>query len=298
MGGRHTMNIRRAKPRTWPRLLLTRHDKGSEPGQNKGRDEQWGQQRDVVGDAALARWLAAAEEARSDPTGRRYWSLYTSPIFAEVWYAARDAGERLRAEALVTLYQKRARPGGTHPDPRLPAAFSERAILSTVARRLGLQISQRPTPKTLESAEHAEQTEPKESGGPIVWLMTYPREDGVAPTIWLHEETKRITDDRILFELACMIGFITREEGRMLDPDAPHGVTLLPQAPGALVLMHQFAKALLCRSGGCPSELECSCDLLWQRYNAPPPDHVQSTDALDREEVMRKTPDLRRSQES
>lgn len=248
------MHIRRVKPRTAPRVTS------------------------VQSDDTLARWLAEADMARADPTGRRYWSIYTSPVFAEVWYAARDAGERTRAEALVTLYKQRAQPGGAHPDPRGPAAFSERAILSTVARRLGLQIWQHP------AAEQAE------SGGPTVWLMTYPREENVTPTIFLHQETKRITEPRILFELACMIGFISREEGRMLDPEAPHGATLLPTDPGALVLMHHFAKALLCRSNGCPPELGCSCELIWQRFNAPPPDHEQSTDTLDREEILRRTP--------
>jgi hypothetical protein len=60
---------------------------------------------------------------------------HSSPsLFAEEWYHMRELGEYDRAQVLSALYTRRPHPGGSHPDPRVPAAFSHRAILAAVAR--------------------------------------------------------------------------------------------------------------------------------------------------------------------
>jgi len=67
--------------------------------------------------------------------------LYQSRPFAELWYGARSAGERIRAIALERLYRNRPRAGGSHPNPREPAAFSSQAVLSVAASLVDLRIS-------------------------------------------------------------------------------------------------------------------------------------------------------------
>lgn len=252
-------------------------------------------------DDILARWLAATDLARADATGRRIWQIYDTPAFAELWYAARDAGERMRARAVGYLYGNRQYPGGRYPDPREQATFSERAILSTAANQIPIQVWQMPsttaTTATVDAAgaSVADVADMADVDEPAAWLITHPRDaNGVTPPpqIMLHAITPAVPEARILFEMACLLGFITKEP-RMLDPDAPHGVTMMPTNPSILSLLHQFAIALLCLDPDCPEDWTCQCNDVRRRYNAPPATHDQPTDVLNREDLRRATPRLR-----
>ena len=255
-------------------------------------------------DEIFARWLTDITLAHTDATegaGQQLWRILCSAPYASLWYAARDAGEAVRARALAQLYAHRPNPGGPYPDPREPAAFSERAILTTAARQLGLNVWQRPTP----SAPLAQQgigvsgvagvsgaTGATGATEPIVWLITFPvSDDGqpIPPTLALHEFTPAVTEPFLLFEMACMLGFITKHQHALLDPNAPPGVTLMPHNPGLASLLHQFAIALLCLDPLCPQDWTCHCNRLRAQYNAAPPDHDQPTDTLTLADLQRHT---------
>lgn len=121
------------------------------------------------GSEVLARWLATTEQARHDETYHQYWQIYNSAAFADLWYEARAAGERVRARAVAHLYAHRAKPGGAHPDPRAAAAFSERAILTTAAHLEGITV------RTYRlTAEDEEQQQQGQQRLPLAWLATYP----------------------------------------------------------------------------------------------------------------------------
>jgi len=269
------------------------------------------QQRVTQEQAILARWLTEAEQANRDPTGRHAWQLYQSPIFAELWYAAREAGERVRARAMAQLYAHRAQPGGRYPDPREEGAFSVQAILTAAARSEGLQIRTYPLADPDDSddsddSEHASgPTDASSDAGagddgggrrhtnppdlPYAWLITYPPSptgQRIPPQLWMHPPTDQYPLGRALFELACLLGYITREP-RLLDPDAPHGMITLPQEPGIIMLMHHFAYALLHLAPICPPELGCSCAVIRQRFTAPPADHPQPTQTLTLADLAR-----------
>ena len=279
------MPMRRLRPVTNPRISThpTNPTNPANPAANPVND--------VDGAETLAHWLAATHRARADTTGRRIWQITDSPEFAELWYEARDAGERARARAVAALYANWSHPGGRYPDPREPAAFSERAILTKAANICKMRVWQRPVPSaplTEMGARIAGQPEE-----PIVWLMTFPPDqDGkpVQPTLALHEATLAIPEARILFEMACMLGYLTKAQLHMLDPNAPHGVTLLPRDPSLVSLTHQFAIALLCLDPCCPEEWSCQCNLVRKRYNAPPPEHEQPTDTLNVADLRRAIP--------
>ena len=283
------MAMRRLRPVTIPRIWKSSRTDNRPDGRHDGRQD------DALGADILAYWLAATRRARADATGRRIWQIYDSPEFAELWYAARDAGERVRAKAVAALYANWSHPGGRYPDPREPAAFSERAILTAAAGIYSMHVSQCPVPATpfaevgaRFAGRHDEWNEP------IVWLMTFPDDhDGkpVQPILALHDETPALPEARILFELACILGFITKAQLRMLTLSAPRGVTLLPRDPGLVSLTHQFAIALLCLDDPwCPEEWSCQCNLVRKRYNAPPPEHEQPTDTLNVADLRRAIP--------
>jgi hypothetical protein len=242
-------------------------------------------------DDLLAYWLAQTDQARADPTKQRLWSLLTSNTFADLWYEARNAGERFRAATVAALYAQQQQPGGRYPDPRLPAAFSERALVDAAARSLGLTIWQQP-PCSPQGAHH-------DAREPLALLMTYQRKDNMAPKLIVHAEMPHagVTQTRLLFEMTCMLGYITREQCRMLDPDAPHGTTLLPTSPGARTILHQFAFAFLYLEPRCPDEWTCHCNLLRAQYNAPPASHAQPTDTLALADLAAETERLRSDQQ-
>lgn len=219
-------------------------------------------------DDILARWLAATDHAATDRSGWSYWQLVTSPTYAELWYEARAAGERLRARAVSALYARNAHPGGRHPDPRGPAAYSERAIVAQAYRTLGIRLWQQPP-----CVRH----DPNE---PTVLLMTYPRDMGLTPSLLIHAETADVPHGLILFRMAAMLGYLTREHARLLDPDAPHGPRLIPLNPGIREILHQFAFAFLYLEPQCPPEWDCQCATTRSRFNAPPAEHEQPTDTL------------------
>lgn len=252
----------------------------------------------VEEDRLLARWLAQATRARQDASDSRLWRILLSTEYAHLWYEARSAGERARGEALAQLYAHRREPGGSWPDPREPGAFSALAIVTTAARLSQLEILRLPVPPQRHDQRHdqrqAEGDEPvqqvTENRTPIVWLETYPpnRLNQRRPaTLRVREDSAAPSLDHLLFDMSCLIGLIHREP-HLLDPDAPHGVTLLPTNPGIVSLLHQFAIALLCLEPECPPDALCQCNTIRSRYNAPPPDHEQPTETLS-EQALHQT---------
>lgn len=220
----------------------------------------------------LASWIIAEEEDardRSDP--ERIWQLFQTNSFAALWYAARDAGEHLRAKALHQLYSQRTTPGGTHPDPRKPAAFSPRATLNAAAAVLGVSIWQVPESDANQadrlSAQHGYH-KPQ-----LAWIATYPQRN--APDIAVRVTTRARQQE---FDVACLLGYIAKEYHRIADPDAPAGLTLLPTDPGIVTILHQFAIGLLALDEHCPAGWLCTCNALRGTFNAPPPDHERPTD--------------------
>lgn len=262
---------------------------------------------DGDGAATLARWLANTERVQRAEAERQAWAvwrIYDSPAYAAMWYDARDAGERVRARMLTQLNANQRIPGGRHPDPREPGSFSGRTIIGAAARDLHLTIwpyvpsQQGPIPTyreeeegtasggdsaidvAIDSADGPEPSaQPAQPLQPLVWLQTFPEPEGQPPVLIVQLATPKIPEPRILFDMACMLGFLYRDR-TPLDPDAPHGVTLLPRNPGMQSLLHQFALALLCLEPACPPAWKCHCNVIRARYNAPPPDHEQPTDTL------------------
>ncbi|HZC06489.1 MAG TPA: hypothetical protein VE338_12705, partial [Ktedonobacterales bacterium] len=201
----------------------------------------------------LPHWLAEIDRANHDPTGQRMWDVYQSPEFAALWYAARDNGERFRAQALAQLYAQQPQPGGRYPDPRNPASFSQAAILTNVAAQLHLSIRRRantPPPSTpaallhpdlramdFASSEDGLPSGPLNTGQPAgepqAWLATYPHESETPPMIVMYVPAPETPLASIHFELACMLGYVAKDYARLLGPDAPYGITLKPQSPSA-----------------------------------------------------------------
>lgn len=219
-------------------------------------------------DEILARWLAATDRAATDRTGWSLWRLYNSPTFAELWYEARAAGERIRARAVATLYAHHAHPGGRHPDPRSRVSYSERAIVAQAFRQLGIRIWPQPPCVQHDPAEQ------------IAYLMTYHPADRMPPRVVVHAPTDAVPEGYILFKMACLLGYITREREYILDPDAPHGARFLPNNPGLREVLHQFAFAFLYVEPHCPPEWACQCNDIRRSYNQRPAEHDQPTDTL------------------
>lgn len=220
----------------------------------------------------LSYWLAETDDA---PTAR-LWRLFQTDRFADLWYGAREAGERLRARTLSTLSLSRRIPGGAHPDPREPAAFSANAILAGAARTLGLSIWQIPEHIAAVADANAPLRTPQ-----WAWLMTYPEQRPPDIATRAASATSATSDSqRQQFSIACILGFACKERARLTDPDAPAGIILLPQDPAVVSILHQFAIGLLSLPRDCPDESPCACNNIRERFNAPPPDHQQPTDAL------------------
>lgn len=260
--------------------------------------------------SVIAQQRAAQQEAEaSQGMTDHLWRVYRSPAFAELWYLAREAGERMRARALTHLYTHRAHPGGLYPDPRADnVAFSAQAILATAARLEGIDIKMPPTSSeemseeaATEGAEGAnERDQPQTAataagaaasfpGAPLAWFVTFPKSHGapIPPQLWLHPVTHSHPLGLILFAAACLLGYITKESGRILDASAPHGITTLPQEPGIVALMHQFAIALLHLEPDCPADWNCHCAAIRYNFTAPPSDHEQPTETLSFADIAR-----------
>ncbi len=92
---------------------------------------------------------------------------------------------------------------------------------------------------------------------------------------------------QVHLDTACLLGYVCREQGRLLDPDAPAGITVLPTDPSLVSILHQFTIALLCLDRDCPPTWTCPCNALRRRYNRPPADHETPTDALALGELRR-----------
>lgn len=266
----------------------------------------------------LPHWLAEVDRAGQDPTGQRIWDVYQSQEFAALWYAARDNGERFRAQALRHLFATQPQPGGRYPDPRNPAPFSQVAILTDVAAQLQLTIRRRtntPPPVSPAAILHpdlrhldfasSEDGLPRgplntgqPAGEPQAWLATYPPESGTLPMIVLYVPAPVTPQDSIHFELACMLGYVAKDYARLLGPDAPYGITLKPSSPSATAILHQFAIALLFLQQDCPPEWDCQCNEIRARFNAPPPSHPQATDTLSATDLANAAEHWRRPDQS
>ncbi|WIG60514.1 MAG: hypothetical protein OJF49_003262 [Ktedonobacterales bacterium] len=219
----------------------------------------------------LAHWLL---EAQRDSSPDRLWQLFLAPTFARLWYGARESGEMLRAWALEWLHAHQRRPGGPHPDPREPAAFSPRAILNTAAGQLGIRIWQAP-------ASHVPPVEATTRWGRqdvLAWLITHP--NATPPDLAVRYATAD-RDPDLHFAIACLLGFVCKERARLTDPDAPAGVLIPPRDPAITTILHQFAIGLLCLPRDCPPTWSCPCNQIRARFNYPPPTHDQPTDTLD-----------------
>lgn len=266
---------------------MDRIRKGAHRDQEGGpRSQRLDPQQHLDADLALARWL---REARLDPTPERLWQLLQTRNYADLWYGAREAGELIRAQALRALYTSRNGPHGTHPDPREPAAFSSSAVLGAAARAMGLHVWAVPP----ELAAHADKLASPAQRPLRAWLVTYAERRAPDIAVRLPERDSAAEDARALhFQMACCLAYFAKEGERLTDPDAPAGITIPPADSLMLPLLHQFAKALLCLEDECPPGSGCPCNELRRRYNAPPADHPQPTDALDasalREEVQRR----------
>jgi hypothetical protein len=179
----------------------------------------------------------------------------------------------------------RPHPGGSHPDPRVPAAFSTRAILAAVARLKGLAIW--PVPDSASASggrRRARQPTSPPAQNPV-WLITYPLEtDGQRkpPNIAV---TQQEEEDLMLWYVSCMLGLIAREPHRLTDPNIPAGVTTLPTDPMTRALIHRYAHALMLVDFDCSQAFGCACSAIDRALNAPPLDHPQPTQTLPAQRV-------------
>jgi hypothetical protein len=269
--------------------------------QQSQQSQQSSQQSQSLGpdDSSLQRWMSQQARSHVGP-----WDLYQSRNFADLWYGARAAGERIRAIALERLYRNRPRPGGSHPDPREPAAFSSRAVLGISAHLLGLQIS--PTFLTAHKAlifdnRHDSPDSDLDPGAhideetgkrlPLAWIAMAPpvaphAGNRLAPEIRLRSLSSAYQRDTE-HEIACLLGFWHHEYVRVIDPDSPGGTILMPREPGIVALLHQYAVALLRLDRDCPPNWDCHCNAIRARFNAPPPGHETPTGAFTVEDLER-----------
>lgn len=226
---------------------------------------------DRTPEQTLAHWFL---EARRDDTQQKLWQVFSARGFSRLFYGARDAGELVRAWALQQLYAQRSHPGGAWPDPRIPAAFSQQAILRACADILGLHIWVVPE-QLAHEADAAAAEAPIRSHPQLAWIVTYP--EARPPDLCLRH-TARTAE--LHLQMAMLMGYLVKERDRILDASAPTGLILLPTDQSLASVLHQFAIALLCLEPDCPSDAGCHCNEIRRRYNAPPPDHTQATDAL------------------
>jgi hypothetical protein len=80
--------------------------------------------------------------------------------------------------------------------------------------------------------------------------------------------------------MATLLGYLSYERERLMDEDAPRGLVIPPNDPAMETVLHQFAIGLLCLEADCPGEWTCHCNEIRRRFNQPPGDHLQATDAL------------------
>lgn len=217
----------------------------------------------------LANWLSSITTTRHASPALLF-TLYDSRPFAHVWYSARSAGETTRAFALERLYTHRARAGGPHPDPRMQSVFSRLAVAAMAARGMGIRV------KPLKSSPPvATPSQPQPSThGPMAWLITY--EERRPELLVRHTEHR----GALAFEMGVLLAYFARTEDRLMDPDAPRGLVMPANDPAMETILHQWVIGLLCLPLDCPAEWTCHCNAIRRRFNEPPSDHLQPTDAL------------------
>lgn len=199
--------------------------------------------------------------------------------FARTWYAARDAGERLRGQALEWLYQhpSSGRPGGRHPDPRLPSAYSWFTLVRVAAWQLSLELLEVADAAALADVDAAVpgQRMPRWS-----WLLIYPGPErltmGYRPVQWDDAPTYGLA----CFEMAMLLGDYCRNYSTLSDPAYPAGYYVPSVARGHVACLHQFAHAFLRTRTDCPAEWGCDCGRIRANMSLAPDEHRQATDAL------------------
>lgn len=231
---------------------------------------------------ALAHWLI--EIHRPGPNSRiQLWQLMTSSRFADLWYGSRASGEILRRETLRWLSLHQPRPGGTNPDPRIPAdqaPFSARAVVTVAASQI-LGVTTWPIPEPDAATEADALSLSCDRPRPLCWIVSNPH--GRPPAIAIRHSTDQ--QAKLMFDVAQLLGYINKERQRLADPDAPGGIILLPTDTAIETVLHQFAIALLGLPPDCPAEWPCVCNALRARYNAAPPSHEQASEALSLDEL-------------
>ena len=238
---------------------------------------------DVFYRRTLARWLTQASRA---PDVSDLWTTLKSDSYAHLWYAMRASGEMLRAWSLSWLSTHQRQPGGAHPDPRQDAQsvpFSARAILHTAATEiLGIPIWPVPDDSPIAAeADMAHAVTTPAMPRPLAWIVTAP---GSRATIAVRL-TAEDQQARKLFDIAQLLGVISREHDLLADPDFPGGTIVLPPDTAMRALLHQYAIALLGLPRDCPPDWRCACNAIRARYNAAPPSHEQPTEALSLDEL-------------
>jgi hypothetical protein len=126
---------------------------------------------------------------------------------------------------------------------------------------------------------------------PLAWIMNfppspYPHNPRRTPEIALRSLSAAYQRDTEM-EIACLLGFWRHEHQRLIDPDAPGGMIVLPREPGVVSLLHQYAIALLLLPRDCPPSSACRCNQIRARFNAPPPGHENPTGVFTVEDLER-----------
>jgi hypothetical protein len=228
-------------------------------------------------DAALARWLG---QVRRDPSGEAFRRLAAAPSYGALYWAMRDAGEAVRAQALAALHQRYG--GHNVPDPRAPARFSPRAIVRAAADQVGLHIFFAPADLALVADAH----DPARRHAVLAWLMTYP---GARPPDLCLRATEH--EDALCFQAACVLGWFVRDWPSFTG-EGPGGLLLLPDHTRDVhfsPMLHVFAKGLLRLEDHCPPALGCHCNAVLRLLNAPPPGHPEATGAHSLADLQRAT---------
>ena len=207
-----------------------------------------------------------------------------SDAFARDWYAAREAGERLRSLAMEYLYAnpRHGGVGGRHPDPRRNSAFSLWSMLQVAAFQLGLELEEVSNPALLSQAEEAF---PRRRGMKWVWLLIYPGPERLTLAYRVPPREPGLYLD-FCFQAAELLGDIYHRFHILNDPDHPSGYYEPATDRGTITCLHQFAIAFLHLEESCPPSWHCDCNALRARFSAAPPEHAQPTDALLQSEIM------------
>jgi hypothetical protein len=218
--------------------------------------------------------LVAHAVSGLQPQGRRTNPRLGPPgeAFATDWYAAREAGERRRGEAMAFLYRnvQRGAPGGRRPDPRGGSAYGLWTMLQATAYLMGIEL------QPLAAPGHDSRR--------WCWLIIYPAQEAMTIT---HRPVPADPAQyaRFLFQLGELLGDIDRRWQYLTDPTHPGGYYEPADDRGTTALLHQFANAYLGWGPSCPPQWGCDCNGIRAGLNAAPTEHAQPTDQLAQDAI-------------